>query len=64
MQESNKNLFGLQDSNINNLDLGLCLTGHNSNLDSVGQNSETQIKSVNPSGFDQHIDVQNFLKTN
>ncbi|GMY31128.1 hypothetical protein FCV25MIE_26370 [Fagus crenata] len=53
-----------QDSNINNLDLGLCLTGHNSNLDSVGQNIETQMKSASPTGFGQHIDVQNFLKTN
>lgn len=53
-----------QDSNINNLDLGLCLTGHSSNLDSVGQNIETQMKSASPTGFGQHIDVQNFLKTN
>jgi hypothetical protein len=34
MQESNKNQFALQDSNVSCLDLGLCLKGHNDNLDS------------------------------
>ena len=64
MQESYQNLFGWQDSQISHLDLGLCLTGPNSNVDSVGQNRETQMESASLSGFGQHIEVQNFLKTN
>lgn len=53
-----------QDSHISHLDLGLCLTGPNSNVDSVGQNRESQMESASSSGFGQHIEVQNFLKTN
>ncbi|XP_075672046.1 uncharacterized protein LOC142641491 [Castanea sativa] len=52
-----------QDSHISHLDLGLCLTGPNSNVDSVGQNTESQMESASSSGFAQHIEVQNFLKT-
>ncbi|KAF5461143.1 hypothetical protein F2P56_020962 [Juglans regia] len=40
-QESDNNILGLQDSNISHLDLGLCLKGHNSNVDSVGQNRDS-----------------------
>jgi hypothetical protein len=57
MQESDKNQFGLQDSNVSCLDLGLCLKGHDDNLDSVGQNTENQMKSAS-------IDVEFLLKTN
>lgn len=46
MQECDKNQFGLQDSNVSYLDLGLCLKGHNDNHDSVGQNRESQMKSA------------------
>ncbi|KAL0000726.1 hypothetical protein SO802_014507 [Lithocarpus litseifolius] len=53
-----------QDSHISHLDLGLCLTGPNSNVDAVGQNRESQTESASSSGFGQHIEVQNFLKTN
>ena len=57
MLESDKNDFGLQDSNVSYLDLGLCLKGHNDNLDSVDQSTESQMKSGD-------IDEEFFLKTN
>ncbi|KAE8125474.1 hypothetical protein FH972_020278 [Carpinus fangiana] len=48
---------GTQDSNASYLDLGLCLKGHNDNLDSVDESTESQMKSGS-------IDEEFFLKTN
>lgn len=44
-------LYSLQDSNTSSLDLGLCLKGHNSNSDSVGQRKEDQTKKASSGGF-------------
>lgn len=52
------NIFGLQDSHTSHLDLGLCLKGHNSILDSVGQHTENQVV------FGHEIDVQFFRRAN
>ncbi|WCJ32997.1 hypothetical protein M5689_014384 [Euphorbia peplus] len=40
-----------QDSNTSSLDLGLCLKGHNSNSDSIGQRKEDQAKKAASGGF-------------
>ncbi|KAJ6979572.1 uncharacterized protein [Populus alba] len=40
-----------QDSNLSHLDLGLCLKGRNSDLDSVGQSKEDQVKRASSGGL-------------
>lgn len=49
--ELNKSVFALQDSNASHLDLGLCLKGHNSDHDSVGESKEDQVKNASSGGF-------------
>ncbi|KAL3576454.1 hypothetical protein D5086_021737 [Populus alba] len=48
---SSKNPLLLQDSNLSHLDLGLCLKGRNSDLDSVGQSKEDQVKRASSGGL-------------
>ncbi|KDP39195.1 hypothetical protein JCGZ_00952 [Jatropha curcas] len=40
-----------QDSNVSNLDLDLCLKGHNGDPDSVGRTKESQVKKGGPGGL-------------
>ncbi|KAL9346300.1 hypothetical protein Peur_061153 [Populus x canadensis] len=48
---SSKNPLLLQDSNLSHLDLGLCLKGRNSDLDSVGQSKEDRVKRASSGGL-------------